>query len=466
MAAVLFLTAFSLISCRNKKIEAREAVDRKAARSAHQFVIDSQNKKESAVDDFIKSLSLQEKISQLFLINLEGNEKFYFVEMQDGRPLVPGGYIFFSFNISDNPETIIGFTNSVKEFAYSKNIVPPYLTLDAEGGYVNRLRKIAGALPENARVAECISSQKAYELYSMNAVQLKSLGFELNLSPVAEIVTDDNASFLDGRGYGDKSAVSEYGKAAVSAYENNGVGSVVKHFPGNSNVDPHIGLPRIEFDKSFFEDDLLYAFKNVLEAKPSAVLMSHAICTISQSDRMTQSGGAQKSEGVPLSGAEMTPSCLSEFWVNDVLRNQLSFDGLVFSDDIFMAALEKNGYPPELAVRMALRAGIDCIMMSEKRFINEYMIVRRLYGSDLELKSKIDKAIRRIICWKISKGILEYVYDGGNISVRISEIPDSDIERKQRLIQFKNERTRNTEFYEKYFLPTADKSELRAVGRL
>ena len=73
-----------------------------------------------------------------------------------------------------------------------------------------------------------------------------------------------------------------------------------------------------------------------------------------------------------------TPSCLSSVWVSDLLRKVLNYQGVIFSDDIFMGALAANNYPPEKAVVMAVEAGIDCIMVSEKRISKPVSILRML----------------------------------------------------------------------------------------
>ena len=123
----------------------------------------------------------------------------------------------------------------------------------------------------------------------------------------------------------------------MNGFENSGIGTVLKHFPGNSNTDPHTGLPEILWDEETLQKNVLIPFERLSSLNPSGILMSHARLSLSDSK---------------------TPACLSEYWVSQVLRNKMEFDGLIFSDDIFMDALQKNGFPPEKAFAgRALRMG-------------------------------------------------------------------------------------------------------------
>ncbi|MBQ5498287.1 MAG: glycoside hydrolase family 3 protein, partial [Treponema sp.] len=296
-------------------------------------------KKDRALDSFMDALSEEELVSQLFLVNIEGNSSYFAVEsrsaaqyLPDGAlaphvevdpPLVPGGCLFFSFNIAPTAQELASFIDSIHDYCRIHNLLPPYLALDQEGGYVSRLSDIASRLPSQKTVAKRISASKAFELYSLQARQLASLGFNMNLAPVAEAETDLNRDMLQTRTFGSAVETSVYSAACVRAYEQNGIATVLKHFPGNANTDPHTGLPEIVCSDSELDSLFLSPFAFILTARPSCVLMSHA--------RLTGSVGGR--------GDAKTPACLSSFWVTDVLKEKMGFTGLVMSDDIFMGAL-------------------------------------------------------------------------------------------------------------------------------
>ncbi|MDE5775603.1 MAG: hypothetical protein K2H67_01840, partial [Treponemataceae bacterium] len=231
------------------------------------------------------------------------------------------------------------------------------------------------------------------------AIQLKSLGFDLNFAPVCETLTSENEKFLDGRSFGDAEAASEYSRAAIKSYQQNRVGAVAKHFPGNGNADPHARIPRVFFEAEDFQKNVLEPFEKILGENPAGILMSHAFVELGEN------------HGEDFSKSGEIPASLSAFWIQDILREKLGFDGIVFSDDIFMSALEQSGFDSERAVHEAILAGVNCILMSEKRFLREYKIVRKFYSEDAAFRSRADDSIRKIVKFKIDCGILRYEYD-------------------------------------------------------
>ncbi len=427
-ACVLFCAA--LFSC-SSKINQKERKIRGAGMEARKQLLLLEEKKSAALDQYIKTLSQRERLAQLFVINLEGSKEFSFVEWleEDGqkKPLIPGGYIFFSFNIADDPKIIASFTDSVRAFAKDNSCAEPFLCLDAEGGYVNRLRYVAGPLPENEWVAKNLSVKEAFLLYSLNAIQLRALGFDLNLAPVVETQNSTNQKFLDGRSFGDAALVKKYASCSIDAYKQNKVSCALKHFPGNNSVDPHFALPILTYTKEELEKDVLEPFSFLAKEKPAAILMSHALVQV---------------EGEDL---KKIPASLSPYWIKGLLRGRLSFKGLVFSDDIFMAALEKNGYPSERAVKSAILSGVDCILMSEKRFINEWTCVKKLYDSDLDFRAAADEAIKRVFSFKLDAGILAYDFESQKIL-----LPKGRPSVQERMERFYGAKKLNEEALKKY----------------
>lgn len=452
----------ALVSCEKVEVE-------KKSDDEESFQAELERQKNSALEEYIHSLSECERLAQIFVVNIEGNKEFCFCEYVDDdsekkSPLIPGGYIFFSFNIAEAPEKIAAFTDSVRRFAHEKKCAEPFLCIDAEGGYVNRLRGIASPLPEAARVAECIDPSQAESLYSLNAIQLKSLGFDLNFAPVCETLTSANEKFLEGRSFGDASAAKEYSRAAIKSYQQNRVGAVAKHFPGNCNADPHAHIPRVFFEAEDFQKNVLEPFEKILGENPAGILMSHAFVEIGENNE------------ADFSKNDELPASLSAFWIESILREKLGFKGIVFSDDIFMSALEQSGFDSERAVREAILAGVNCILMSEKRFLREYKIVRKFYSEDAAFRSRVDDSVRRIVKFKIDCGILRYEFleneenekdSPPRMKIVSSEFfPENENAENcflKRMEKFSAAKEEGIAFYEKYFLPTASQEELYAV---
>ena len=380
-----------LTSCTDKQTK-KEIKAHAAAAEVQTYINQIKSEQEAALTRYVASLPLEQKIAQLFIENLEGYTKFRSYETvgamtgsSDKTPLIAGGYIFFSYNIAETRKQMQDYIASIREYCEIYDNIQPYLCVDQEGGWVSRLKKLNPKLPSNEKVAQEFEVNGSYALYTEQAAGMRELGFDMNLAPVVEVCTEDNKEFLDGRSFGELEQVITYGRACINAYENNGIATVLKHFPGNTNTDPHTGLPEITLSKT----DLLSSiesFRQLVQYKPAAVLMSHARTSAIDN-------------GVP--------ACLSSVWVTDILRNQYGYDGLIFSDDIFMGALADNGYPPEVAAIRAVEAGVDCIMISEKRFAKAGKVLYQRAKQDKAFEAKIDAAVMRIIKYKIEAGLID-----------------------------------------------------------
>ena len=389
IAAGLFIIL--LTSCTDKQTK-KEIRQHAAASEIQTYINQIKKTREEALESYVKAMPLEQKIAQLFIENLEGCTKFRSYETvgamtgsKDERPLIAGGYIFFSYNIADSREQMQDYIASIREYCDTYENIQPYLCVDQEGGWVSRLKKLNPKLPSNEQVAQDYDVSATYQLYGEQAAGMKELGLDMNLAPVVEVCTDDNKDFLDGRSFGELDKVITYGRACINAYENNGIATVLKHFPGNTNTDPHTGLPEITLSEEELKSSI-ESFRQLVDYNPVAVLMSHARTTAID-------------EGVP--------ACLSKVWVSDILREQYGYQGLIFSDDIFMGALADNGYPPETAAIRAVEAGIDCIMISEKRFAKAGKVLYQRALQDQAFALKIDSAVTRILKYKIKAGLLD-----------------------------------------------------------
>ncbi len=360
---------------------------RSSAMAMEKWLTAFRRAKYDAIHSFVSGLSVEEKLSQLFLINLEGKEDFVPVEYDnDGLPCIPGGFLFFSYNVADTAADAISFTTDILNTSIESNRIPPLLVIDHEGGDVNRLRQTVSPIPSPLAVSQSMTPSQAEQFYENQGEQLHLLGFHLNLAPVAEPILVENKTFLGSRSYGSNDSVLRYASASIQGYKKAGVGNALKHFPGNTNVDPHTGLPEINVSQESLERDYLSPFRDLIQYEPMAVLMSHA--------RINNSFDSQ------------TPACLSSFWIDTVLRDTLGYDGLIISDDILMSALAQNGFPPDKAVLMALKAGIDIIMISEKRYMRFVPLIRQQISTDPVFAAAIDRAVERIIRTKIDCGLL------------------------------------------------------------
>lgn len=333
----------------------------------------------------LEKLSLEEQVSLLFILQVDGRESLPDFSKKRLQEIKPGGVLLFGYNISENPVNLISFMEEIKNASGSENPVnAPLVFLDHEGGYVNRLRNITWPLPSAHDVYNNLSPLNQFKLYSLQAIMLKIIGIDINLAPVAEPGCEFNIDFLDTRASGNTiHDATAYTKIFVNAMESQGLGTVLKHFPGNTNEDPHKEIPVMNITKDSFAE-MLKPFSNAIGLNPAGVLLSF----------------------VKIPEIDDKISALSQVTVSEILIDGLGFKNLVISDDLTMAAVKQSGYTESEAVIQALNSGCKMIMMSSGNFnevrnavieaLNEGRISRESFEkaclSVLEAKLKYGKA--------------------------------------------------------------------------
>lgn len=260
-----------------------------------------------------------------------------------------GGVMYLSDNVSDRAH--VADMNAA--FLAANQKLPPFISVDEEGGAIARLTTGSGfhEVPAAIDVARKFTPRGAYELYSGLATELREWGFNLNFGPVADLNVNPANPIIGklGRSFSNNpEIVAQYGAAFVRAHRDAGVVTTLKHFPGHgsSTTDSHKGLADVSDTWSSLE---LVPFRKLINAGyADSVMVGHIY------DK-----GLQKGEAVG-------PASLSSAIVSDLLRKKLRFQGLVFSDDLQMDAVEKR-YSLAGAVVRAVEAGDDILIFSNHK---------------------------------------------------------------------------------------------------
>lgn len=297
--------------------------------------------------------SLDIKIGQMVMIGI-GN----MTEIGDSNELMKtiaqgkvGGVVLFEKNINaiaseKNLKNLIS-----KMSAASK--IPLWVSIDEEGGKVHRLKEKYGfiSMPSAAAMGK-MSPDSTYYFYNLLAAELKGLGINLNYAPVMDIALNKENTVVvkNNRCFsGTATGVSEHALACVKAHRNNQVMTVLKHFPGHgsSTTDSHHGIADVTKTWTFEE---LIPYSNLIkEGHTDAVMTGHLL-----NDKW-----------------DTVPSTLSSYVINGLLRNLMSFDGPVFSDDMQMYAIVLH-YGRDKALELAINAGVDVMIFGNNVGKNEY----------------------------------------------------------------------------------------------
>ena len=382
------------------------------------------------VEAYLHSLSPLQRVSLLFLVNIDGCEYYRALEYDDaGNPLVPGGCLFFSYNVATSADKVIAFTQAIANYCTHHHVPRPYTAIDQEGGGVNRLRDLTSSLPSPYLVAQNLTPIEASKLYSLQGEQMAALGFDLNLAPVVEAAAAYNGDFLSRRIYGPAAEAAAFSSAAVRAYQLQQVMCAVKHFPGNSATDPHTGVSVIAAGEKELAFSLDLPFSFVLTSAPAAVLMSHAVVPSVDPDN---------------------PAVLSRKWITEILRGRFGYEGLVISDDIFMGALSSFDRK-DLAVQ-AVRAGADVLMLSDKYFKECACALLDEAEHDASFAEILHEALQKLVLFKLRAGLLrtQEAADGTQQLVEVSLIDQRGTD-DFRLKTFLDAKKRGTAFYNDRF---------------
>lgn len=223
---------------------------------------------------------------------------------------------------------------------------PAFIVIDQEGGIVSRLPGDRVTVPGAMAIAATGDPAMSGIAAEITIRQLRSLGVNFNMAPVLDVNTNPANPVIGVRSFGDDpNQVAAFGEAAVRAYENTGVFCCGKHFPGHGDtaVDSHLGLPRVEKTLEELERGELIPFRRCIAAGIPAIMSSHIL--------------------FPNIEKENIPGTMSRKIITGLLKEKLGFTGLVFSDCLEMDAIRKF-YGTANGTVAAIKAGIDLAEIS------------------------------------------------------------------------------------------------------
>lgn len=295
-----------------------------------------------------------------------------------------GGVVLFGFNIK-TPEQIGKFNRDLQELAAKHGLPPFMISLDEEGGEVSRMPAEGQDLIAPSQMAQAVGGPEVIKTCSeVTARRLRHLGFNLNYAPVMDINNNPDNPVIGIRSYGAKpEVVAESGAIAIEAYLQNGISPCVKHFPGHgdTNIDSHFGLPVVDKSLEELRQFELIAFERAIAAGVPAIMTAHILYP------------QVEKAGLP---ATFSPVLLSQ-----VLRQQMKFEGLIFTDCLDMRAIADRYDLGEAAI-MAFRAGVDVVMLkgplAEQRAAFETALAAAQAG-EFDV-SDCDEVLGRIEKWR------------------------------------------------------------------
>jgi beta-glucosidase-like glycosyl hydrolase/CubicO group peptidase (beta-lactamase class C family) len=332
------------------------------------------------VDSIYNSLSLQEKIGQLFMISVSSESgQSYIKEAKKQIAEEHVGGVIFS---SGGPLRQAKLTNEFQELSST----PLLIGMDAEWGLAMRLDSTF-ALPWNMTLGAIQDNNLIEAAGAAISRHTERLGVHINFAPVVDINTNPNNPIIGNRSFGEnKVNVAEKSLAFMRGMHREGMLSSAKHFPGHGDTDSdsHKTLPTIPFTKERLDSVELYPYYPLIVHGLTSVMAGHLNIPALQENNKT-------------------PSSLSRAIITDLLKDKMNFKGLVFTDALNMKGLTNNSEPGDAELR-AFLAGNDMLLMPEKIDVASEVLINA-FKNNIISPGRLAHSVKKILQAKYKAGL-------------------------------------------------------------
>lgn len=289
-------------------------------------------------------MTVKEMLGQKLIFGFQGESlSAEFVQLVKEYKI--GNVILFQRNVNSASQ-LRKLCGEIQDLIRRETGHPAFIVIDQEGGMVSRLPWDAVNVPGAMALAATGKAENAAQAARITIRQLRGLGVNVNLGPVLDVNSNPSNPVIGVRSFGDEAErVAEFGLAQIEQYRNSGILCCAKHFPGHGDtaVDSHLGIPRVEKSQEQLEKLELIPFRRAIEAGIPAVMISHVL--------------------FPNIGGDGVPCTMSRYFITELLKKKLGFQGLVISDCMEMLAIQNNYGTPEGCVA-AIQAGMDLVEVS------------------------------------------------------------------------------------------------------
>lgn len=346
----------------------------------------------AAQNDLLESLTLEQRIAQMFIVNLYGAGL-----TEVGRDFLthyqPGGVVLLGENLG-MPEFVTRLTNSYQQVITEAGGLPLFVAVDQEGGPISHLTDGFTAFPTPTLMTASGDLTLANQVGAAIGTELRAVGVNLNLAPVADLETNPRNPIILRRSFGsDPAMVSPTIAAFIQGMQAANVLAVAKHFPGHgeTDIDSHTGLPVLDLSRERLEAVELAPFRAAIEADVAAIMAAHIWYPA-------------------LEPEPNTPASLSSSIISDLLRGEMGYDGLIMTDALDMDAIDTVYSYPQAVVK-AVQAGVDLVIAAHISLDSQIAAIEALVDAvenGTISEARINESVRRILTTKADYGLLNW----------------------------------------------------------
>jgi beta-N-acetylhexosaminidase len=342
-----------------------------------------------------QAATLEQMAGQMIVVGFQGDDADD-ASVEKLREEIAAGRLGGVMLLKTNVKNLEAVAQMNAAFRDASPDLPPFITVDQEGGSVERLTKAVGfaEIPNAAAIAARNSPEEAEAVYGKMAKGIADLGFSVNFGPVADVNVNKNNQIIAkfGRSFSaDPAEVAAYDEAFIRAHHAAGVLTALKHFPGHgsSTADSHEGF--VDITETWKPSELDPYRALIADGDVDMVMVGH-LYHADYSDAGSQ-----------------TPSSLSPQWITGMLRDELKYDGVVISDDLEMGAIREH-FTLEETVTKAVRAGMDVLLFSNTAKYRASLgqeildILLAEAAADPAFAERIEQSYNRIVALKARIG--------------------------------------------------------------
>ncbi|MGP1438571.1 MAG: glycoside hydrolase family 3 protein [Treponema sp.] len=299
------------------------------------------------------AMTEEELLSQIFMFGWKGDSPdellFNWIEK---RGL--GNIKVFGWNTKDSTKLGNAIASLQRSASKGRFNIPLFIATDQEGGLVRHVKGLAMHTPGNLALGASSIYYDAYMTGYYVSMELRTLGININFAPAVDLYTNYNSSVIGIRSFSESPEVAaKLAVAFMKGAKKAGVISTAKHFPGHGDTqhDSHGRLPKIAATRETLFNRELIPFQALIDAGVPTVMTAH----------INFSSLAEQGE----------PATFSKYILNNLLRDELGFKGLIITDDIMMNGATSYVGGLAIAIQKAIEAGNNIVESSRTPFLNE-----------------------------------------------------------------------------------------------
>jgi beta-N-acetylhexosaminidase len=338
------------------------------------------------IQQLISEMDNTELLGQVMLLGYYGLDPSSDILEWISRKKI-GGVKIFGWNVSNLERLGESISTMQRASSETRFGIPLFIATDQEGGWVRHVKGVTSITPGNLSIGATAMPEDAYRTGYFIGQEMKALGINMNFAPTVDIYTNPDADVIGPRSFSSNPLITAtLSTSFFQGQDITGVISTAKHFPGHGSAegDSHGMLPEVKADLTTLWNRELLPYRYLIKRGIPAIMSGHI--------------------SFPEITGEKIAASRSPFFISDLLRKQLNFDGLIITDDMIMGGAVIASNSIQEACYSALDAGNDIIMISRTASTHQTIWDYLYEKMEVEesFKLKIIRSVRRILKTKLS----------------------------------------------------------------